>query len=267
MQSKIGTNYEKPTAQASKEGARNLRAKFENIARNTEEEVKKKAEEERKKRLLFEQQEREEQTKLYEEDVDINGDEKKLEQERWEAENESEDEEEEEVEPRKKYVPPQSKCYVPNAEIKSYQRESILRQTSREKEREVVAPAPAPAQIEEESEVSEKPKAEKEHETVPEDVTKCQKDEEAGKTEIVESPQDVNSPEYEAAESASPGVEGENLSAIALYDYEAADDDELSFQPDDIITGIDRIDEGWWRGECHGKLGLFPANYVELIES
>lgn len=43
-----------------------MRAKFENIARNTEEEVKKKAEEERKKRLLFEQQEREEQTKLYE---------------------------------------------------------------------------------------------------------------------------------------------------------------------------------------------------------
>lgn len=159
-----------------------------------------------------------------------------MEQERWEAENESEDEEEEEVEPRKKYVPPQSKCYVPNAEIKSYQRESILRQTSREKEREVVAPAPAPAQIEEEE-------------------------------SEVESPQDVNSPEYEAAESASPGVEGENLSAIALYDYEAADDDELSFQPDDIITGIDRIDEGWWRGECHGKLGLFPANYVELIES
>lgn len=115
--------------------------------------------------------------------------------------------------------------------------------------------------------VSEKPKAEKERETVPEDVTKCQKDEEAGKTEIVESPQDITSPEYEAAESASPGVEGENLSAIALYDYEAADDDELSFQPDDIITGIDRIDEGWWRGECHGKLGLFPANYVELIES
>lgn len=43
-----------------------MRAKFENIARNTEEEVKKKAEEERKKRLLFEQLEREEQTKLYE---------------------------------------------------------------------------------------------------------------------------------------------------------------------------------------------------------
>ena len=72
-----------------------------------------------------------------------------MEQERWEAANEPEEEEEEEEEPRKKYVPPQSKCYVPNAAIKSYQRESVLRQTSREKEREVVAPA----QEEEESEV------------------------------------------------------------------------------------------------------------------
>ena len=25
-----------------------------------------------------------------------------------------------------------------------------------------------------------------------------------------------------------------------------------------------QIDEGWWRGDCHGRTGLFPANYVEL---
>ena len=25
-----------------------------------------------------------------------------------------------------------------------------------------------------------------------------------------------------------------------------------------------QIDDGWWRGECHGRVGLFPANYVEL---
>ncbi|KAK8762834.1 hypothetical protein V5799_034556, partial [Amblyomma americanum] len=23
------------------------------------------------------------------------------------------------------------------------------------------------------------------------------------------------------------------------------------------------IDEGWWRGKCNGKVGLFPANYVQ----
>ena len=26
-----------------------------------------------------------------------------------------------------------------------------------------------------------------------------------------------------------------------------------------------QIDDGWWRGECRGVYGLFPANYVELL--
>ncbi|KRZ67253.1 Src substrate cortactin [Trichinella papuae] len=51
--------------------------------------------------------------------------------------------------------------------------------------------------------------------------------------------------------------------AVALYGYEAGDVDEISFEPDDIITNIDKMDVGWWRGMCHGKYGLFPANYVE----
>uniref|UniRef100_A0AAY5KVR5 SH3 domain-containing protein n=1 Tax=Esox lucius TaxID=8010 RepID=A0AAY5KVR5_ESOLU len=59
---------------------------------------------------------------------------------------------------------------------------------------------------------------------------------------------------------------GEDLgqTAVALYDYQAAGDDEISFDPDDIITNIEMIDEGWWRGVCRGAYGLFPANYVEL---
>jgi len=54
--------------------------------------------------------------------------------------------------------------------------------------------------------------------------------------------------------------------AVALYDYQAADDDELTFDPDDIITDLEFIDEGWWRGSCKGRSGLFPSNYVELRE-
>ncbi|XP_037392006.1 drebrin-like b isoform X7 [Pygocentrus nattereri] len=54
--------------------------------------------------------------------------------------------------------------------------------------------------------------------------------------------------------------------ARALYDYQAADDTEISFDPDDIITGIEMIDEGWWRGYGpDGHFGMFPANYVELM--
>uniref|UniRef100_H3C8Y3 SH3 domain-containing protein n=1 Tax=Tetraodon nigroviridis TaxID=99883 RepID=H3C8Y3_TETNG len=58
---------------------------------------------------------------------------------------------------------------------------------------------------------------------------------------------------------------GEDLgiTAVALYDYQAAGDDEISFDPDDVITNIEMIDEGWWRGVCRAY-GLFPANYVEV---
>lgn len=65
----------------------------------------------------------------------------------------------------------------------------------------------------------------------------------------------------------SPGFNGQGLCARALYDYQAADDTEISFDPENLITGIEVIDEGWWRGYGpDGHFGMFPANYVELIE-
>ena len=46
----------------------------------------------------------------------------------------------------------------------------------------------------------------------------------------------------------------------------AEDSNEITFDPDDIITNITQIDEGWWTGIApDGKEGLFPANYVEII--
>ncbi|XP_038610629.1 drebrin-like protein [Tachyglossus aculeatus] len=63
-----------------------------------------------------------------------------------------------------------------------------------------------------------------------------------------------------------PELAGKGLCARALYDYQAADDTEISFDPGDLITGIEVIDEGWWRGYGpDGHFGMFPANYVELI--
>lgn len=45
------------------------------------------------------------------------------------------------------------------------------------------------------------------------------------------------------------------------------DESEITFDPGDIITHIDQIDEGWWQGlGPDGTYGLFPANYVELIK-
>ncbi|XP_073095334.1 drebrin-like protein isoform X8 [Manis javanica] len=68
--------------------------------------------------------------------------------------------------------------------------------------------------------------------------------------------------------SCYPGLSGKGLCARALYDYQAADETEISFDPENLITGIEVIDEGWWRGYGpDGHFGMFPANYVELIET
>ncbi|AWP14811.1 putative drebrin-like protein A [Scophthalmus maximus] len=74
---------------------------------------------------------------------------------------------------------------------------------------------------------------------------------------------------YENVERHYDTVEeqnGENVCAKAVYDYQAADNTEITFDPDDIITGIEMLDEGWWRGYGpDGHYGMFPANYVELL--
>lgn len=31
------------------------------------------------------------------------------------------------------------------------------------------------------------------------------------------------------------------------------------------VTAIDTSDANWWKGKSAGKIGLFPANYVERI--
>uniref|UniRef100_A0AAZ3R0A2 SH3 domain-containing protein n=1 Tax=Oncorhynchus tshawytscha TaxID=74940 RepID=A0AAZ3R0A2_ONCTS len=42
-------------------------------------------------------------------------------------------------------------------------------------------------------------------------------------------------------------------------------DDEISYNPDDVITNIEMVDEGWWKGHCHGRIGLFPATFVKMM--
>lgn len=53
----------------------------------------------------------------------------------------------------------------------------------------------------------------------------------------------------------------------AVYDYSAADEDEVSFQDGDTIVNVQQIDDGWMYGtvERTGDTGMLPANYVEAI--
>lgn len=52
-----------------------------------------------------------------------------------------------------------------------------------------------------------------------------------------------------------------------MYDYVAADNDEVSFKDGDVIVNVQSIDEGWMYGTVQrtGKTGMLPANYVEAI--
>ncbi|XP_041440009.1 proto-oncogene vav isoform X1 [Xenopus laevis] len=53
-------------------------------------------------------------------------------------------------------------------------------------------------------------------------------------------------------------------SARARYDFCARDRTELSLKEGDVIRILNKKGQnGWWKGEVYGKVGWFPANYVE----
>lgn len=54
--------------------------------------------------------------------------------------------------------------------------------------------------------------------------------------------------------------------ALAKYDYERAEDNELELTEGEYITDIEMVDDDWWMGRnSKGETGLFPSNYVELV--
>ncbi|XP_036453787.1 drebrin-like protein [Colossoma macropomum] len=72
--------------------------------------------------------------------------------------------------------------------------------------------------------------------------------------------------QIEASENGELTAGRRLLCVRALYDYQAEDDSELSFEPGDIISDVETVDKAWWRGfSKDGRQGLFPANYVETI--
>lgn len=51
---------------------------------------------------------------------------------------------------------------------------------------------------------------------------------------------------------------------IAMYDYAAANQDELSFSKGQLINIWDKTNPDWWKGEVQGVTGLLPTNYVKM---
>ncbi|XP_053295780.1 abl interactor 2 isoform X27 [Pleuronectes platessa] len=52
---------------------------------------------------------------------------------------------------------------------------------------------------------------------------------------------------------------------VAIYDYTADKEDELSFQEGGIIYVVKKNEDGWFEGVMNATTGLFPGNYVESI--
>ena len=55
--------------------------------------------------------------------------------------------------------------------------------------------------------------------------------------------------------------------ARVLFDYKKSADDELTLNTNDIVTVLDKHleDEGWWKGEVNGRVGVFPGKTMNLI--
>jgi len=67
-----------------------------------------------------------------------------------------------------------------------------------------------------------------------------------------------------AAEPGTNNSSGEKYTA--LYTYEAQYEDELSFEAGDTVLVVAKDEADWWKGECQGKTGVFPSNYVEPLK-
>lgn len=53
----------------------------------------------------------------------------------------------------------------------------------------------------------------------------------------------------------------------AQYDFQSDSPGELSFRKGDLIAILTKIDHNWWRGRTQdGRMGLFPQNYVQIIQ-
>jgi hypothetical protein len=72
-------------------------------------------------------------------------------------------------------------------------------------------------------------------------------------------------PARAAAAPAAPAPAKKLPQAKALWDFNATEEDELTFKKGDLLNVLEMEDD-WWTCELAGKSGTCPKNYVKLLE-
>ena len=52
---------------------------------------------------------------------------------------------------------------------------------------------------------------------------------------------------------------------MALHGHEAHLQDELSFKAGDQVFFTEKVNSEWYTGHCHGKSGMFPVDFVDIV--
>ncbi|CRK88948.1 CLUMA_CG002612, isoform A [Clunio marinus] len=58
-----------------------------------------------------------------------------------------------------------------------------------------------------------------------------------------------------------------NRRCKVIYSYKESKEDELTLAVGDLIEVFEEVEDGWWKGKLGNKVGVFPSNFVELIDS
>ncbi|NXD43544.1 SH319 protein, partial [Copsychus sechellarum] len=78
---------------------------------------------------------------------------------------------------------------------------------------------------------------------------------------VIDVPEEANKKKIP---SSSRCIKGPGC--VARFEYIGDQKDELSFSEGDIIILKEYVNEEWAKGELRGKSGIFPLNFVEVIE-
>ncbi|KAI9305350.1 hypothetical protein BJ944DRAFT_249125 [Cunninghamella echinulata] len=273
---RVGTNYQpvqtapKPLASrwasnisssTQDSGAAAVRAERERAER----EAREREEQSVRERELIEKQRAAEQERQYQQQY----------QQQQEAENlqRLKEQEQQQEEENRKHAEEQERQRQAAAEEEERQRQTVAREqehqrqiaAEQERERQAAAEQDRQRQIAEEQRkaAEEQRKAAEEQRKVAEEQQRLL-EEQQRKAESEKLQREEQEKQQQQSTTSSP----KGVSAVVLFSYDAGEANEMALVEGEVIVEIDQVDEGWWYGisEDGKKQGLFPANYVEVLQ-